>query len=510
MKGFQEAHPNEPTSSGFCGIILAKSDRIFVHRAPTEVIDVVRGAIAAEWPKGVQIDKSNSQALGIHEFKLKGTPWLTLSSETASRARKLALYMITKLRRVNWILVEDLDLNRANFTQLWVLRKVMEALPEQMDLMVSLHDTDDIRLFTADNFSFSQMQSVVRHGIEPSWPIKAEKEFYGGFEFKLKGRPWYAQAEDAVHSRQILLGICTEMDKSIGFQLVHTVNVSAKNGSKSCLVFRKRVNDDGSDQKIDGEYRYSGLSLNHGDMLRLLDVPGVEHDRTLIDALTATIEKSWPRGIKAQKDYGGSHQWKLNGWPWKASGTDTVDARRLVSFILQTVWIEGFELMPGVDCSGKLGDSSLIVFRRKTVRERAPAQMYPSLDGRILPVACVSFHDTNDVRISCTSTEIATGLVSRLRASLTSPDLFCDVVKKECEYGESYQFILQAHPFTAFPGIKSSTYIGSIVLSLVDTMTREGWAFRASLDVSQKYVQTKDTQYKLDLGSMFFTPTNQK
>lgn len=500
VKGFKEAHPSEPTSNGFCCVVLAQMDRIFVQRAPDEVTHVIREAIAAEWPSGLQFDDVSSSLCCVHEFKLKGTPWFNMSTATASCSRKLIFSMIEKLKRLNWALVEDVDVNRGNFTQLWILQKLPEALPETTDLLVSLHDTDDVRLYTSDVFSVVETESAVRRGIELAWKIDTEGEENGWFQFKLKGRPWRAYWADSVPSRQILLGVCSELDNSLGYELTHSVISSCKFTTKSSLVFRKRQNDD---KKADDVFMYTGLSMHGGDLLRLLDIPGTEPDAELIDAISDAIRRGWPRGIKSQDLYAGSYEWKLQGWPWRASGEATVDSRRLVSFLLQMMWSNHFELMPRILCSGRLGDSSLLVFRR---RKPANSKMYPSLKARTQPVVCVSFHDRNDIRISSTDSDIPAQLGVKLRPALTSPALFCDVVKTGSPYGQSYQYVLQASPFLAFSGVKPSTFITSIVLSLIDAMANEGWTLRTSLDVSQKFIATKDTQKKLELDSLFFTP----
>jgi hypothetical protein len=106
--------------------------------------------------------------------------------------------------------------------------------------------------------------------------------------------------------------------------------------------------------------RFASVSLHMEDRLRFLNFP--EH---VLGMCRYAVQSSWKRGIQSEGDYGGSWEFKLQGHPWRGSGDDAVQARRLVTAILRTLHSQGWVLMLSTDISKKNRDKDTLMFRHQ-------------------------------------------------------------------------------------------------------------------------------------------------
>ncbi|KAF4708488.1 hypothetical protein FOZ63_008078, partial [Perkinsus olseni] len=346
----------------------------------------------------------------------------------------------------------------------WVLRRIDgdEGSNRGRNLMVGFHDTDD---------------DAIRGGISRAWKISKESEYAGAYEFKLKGRPFLAGGVDTVAARQMVLGMCEELERARGYLLSNTYTLSARQGSQSSLVFK--IPSIGQDEYGRGgrSSTYLGISLNSGDDIRLIPAPGEPLDFVARDEIGRGIAETWPRGVQKEGMYGESYEWKLRGYPWLADGTDTVDARLLVGRIIGIMQSLGFELMPKIDCSGKLADLSFMMFRRPPTALRT---LPPP------PVLCLSLHTYDRVRLTCTDTRVVEEVSSRVRASLGPPHLPVDVVESSRWYGRALEFKISGWPFHGMMCSQTALAAGLVILTMIDALRELGWELKASLDVSGK------------------------
>jgi hypothetical protein len=68
-------------------------------------------------------------------------------------------------------------------------------------------------------------------------------------------------------------------------------------------------------------HQHACLTLNRTDRLRLIRFPA-----SIIDIVRQTILSSWPRGLKNEKPYAGSYEFKLNGNPWWGHAIESVES----------------------------------------------------------------------------------------------------------------------------------------------------------------------------------------
>lgn len=107
--------------------------------------------------------------------------------------------------------------------------------------------------------------------------------------------------------------------------------------------------------------RFGSLSLHLSDRIRFLGFPP-----DVIDMLRQTITQSWPRGISCERPYAGSHEFKLNGYPWDGKGEAGMFARRLVRNVLGALYSVGWILIFSTDISKKETDKDSLIFRHQS------------------------------------------------------------------------------------------------------------------------------------------------
>jgi hypothetical protein len=110
---------------------------------------------------------------------------------------------------------------------------------------------------------------------------------------------------------------------------------------------------------------FASVSLHMSDRIRLMQFPP-----DVCAAVRQNINVSWPNGIQAEREYYGSLEFKMKGYPWSPVGEDAIFARRLTRGIMATLYAHGWILYISSDISMKQGDKDNLFFRHQ---EPAPA-----------------------------------------------------------------------------------------------------------------------------------------
>jgi hypothetical protein len=106
--------------------------------------------------------------------------------------------------------------------------------------------------------------------------------------------------------------------------------------------------------------RFASVSMHMEDRLRFLHFP----DQTF-NICRQVVHTTWKRGIQEEREYGGSMEIKLYGHPWRGSGEESVDARRLICAILGALHSQGWVLTLSTDISKKNWDKDTLLFRHQ-------------------------------------------------------------------------------------------------------------------------------------------------
>jgi hypothetical protein len=208
---------------------------------------------------------------------------------------------------------------------------------------LSLHRSDTLRLL---NFPQAFIPSI-RSTIQSAWSkgIQREKTYGPSYEFKLCGYPWHGQSSEAIPSRILMRELLMKLHGE-GWILHASTDVSKKALDKDTLVFRKQ-------ESPPPESEWISISFNQTDRLRLIGA-----NRELINAVKGLLQNmrmlQTDCGWKDQRL--GAWEFKINGYPWRASGEETMSTRFLLLRLLETLEQHGWSLYASIDQSTSAGD----------------------------------------------------------------------------------------------------------------------------------------------------------
>ncbi|KAJ3152679.1 hypothetical protein HDU86_005554 [Geranomyces michiganensis] len=217
--------------------------------------------------------------------------------------------------------------------------KVAPPTYQRATCLVSLHESDKIRLLG--------LPAAIRPGFEQAivlgtYHVQSQGEYYGSYQYKLRGRPWFGQGYDAVRSRRLIVEIFRFMESS-GWTLVLSADVSKKPYDKDTWFFRRR---DAGNVAVPIYTQFAAISFNRSDLLRIIMAP--PH---IVEIITETARRCYPRGIQEVRHHDGFPEIKLRGFPWHASGADTVLTRQFLLEVIDALLRVGWTMYASCDIS---------------------------------------------------------------------------------------------------------------------------------------------------------------
>ncbi|TAQ86119.1 hypothetical protein B7494_g5551 [Chlorociboria aeruginascens] len=202
---------------------------------------------------------------------------------------------------------------------------------------ISLHASDRIRLL---QFPVSEV-SGIRDVIRRHWPqgIQKEQMYAESYEFKLHGYPWVGQGGDAIPSRIVMRELLAYLFTQ-GWILHATSDVSKNEADKDMIMFRKQQSPPPSSEWI-------AISFNINDRMRLIGAPQdlIAAVRGLLQQMGLLQSEQW----KEQKY--NAWEFKINGYPWIATGEATMSTRLLLLRMLEVLETKGWSLYASIDQS---------------------------------------------------------------------------------------------------------------------------------------------------------------
>jgi hypothetical protein len=212
---------------------------------------------------------------------------------------------------------------------------------------ISLHMTDKIRFlqFTPDDLA------LFRTIVKRAWPrgIQAERPYSVSQEFKLYGNPWRGTSNGSdstsalVLVRELLSGLFAR-----GWILTAATDISHKEFDKDTLLFRKQPVPPPA-------ATWMSISFYKGDKLRFIGAP-----RELIVAFQSLLRSLRLLQSEAMIDTRvNMYEFKMNGYPWRATGEETMRTRLLILRVIELLERHGWSLYASIDQNnGPQGDSN--------------------------------------------------------------------------------------------------------------------------------------------------------
>ena len=212
-------------NTSFFALSLNKSDRIRLHKSSQDLNALISNpsfGIYSLWTRGIQKESTIGHAL---EFKLAGNPWDSSRSE-AVESRFLLSNLFNLFARYGWNIYATCDLtkNVSNKSTFFFRTKPIE--PKSLfNFCISLNESDKIRVINGDMTIAGDVKTAVLN----SWPkgIQNESDYFGSYQIKLVGYPFYTNGSDKVYTCAMMTLILSNLENR-GYKLLCSADVSQK------------------------------------------------------------------------------------------------------------------------------------------------------------------------------------------------------------------------------------------------------------------------------------------
>lgn len=209
-----------PFQTRFASLSLHQNDQLRLLGFPDETVDVVKRAIKAGWPHGLQDQRT---VHGCIELKLKGNPWLGPGVDSM-HARHLMRTIFQHLFDAGWILSLSTDVSKHTKDKDTLIFRYQNPPPKPRDwISVAFSKRDRLRLMEAPIAVTDAMHEGIRDQIQElvSHPLP------NVWEAKLKGWPWFSRdAESVLNARRLLLRLFAILE-SHGFTVYASIDQKA-------------------------------------------------------------------------------------------------------------------------------------------------------------------------------------------------------------------------------------------------------------------------------------------
>ncbi|KAJ7635048.1 hypothetical protein FB45DRAFT_1142854 [Roridomyces roridus] len=215
---------------------------------------------------------------------------------------------------------------------------------------LSMHMGDRLRLL---NFP-PEIIAIIRQTISTSWPrgLQSEMLYHGSHEFKLRGYPWRGHGEEGILSRRLMSRILSSL-QTAGWLLTVVTDVSKKLTDLDTLVFRHAPSDR-PDTSAGLEWLCVHFSM--GDKLKLIDAP--EDIKQAIVGLSRRMQMlQLHKPYQGKGNAGNAYEIKMVGYPWLATGGETMLARQFVLALLGILEEHGWSIYASIDQKAQGEDS---------------------------------------------------------------------------------------------------------------------------------------------------------
>lgn len=199
---------------------------------------------------------------------------------------------------------------------------------------MSMHAADDLRFLHFPLHIVDQCRATILS----VWKLGIQREaMYGNSqEFKLCGYPWSAMGSDNIEARRLVAALLGTLH-SLGWILSLNTDVSTNANDKDTLLFRHQA-------PAPSPCDWCSVSFSRADKIRLVDA-----NPELCQALPARLGQEW---VSQVGQYAlGVLEIKLHGYPWAASGKETMRVRELILTMLGMFEEEGWSVYASIDQS---------------------------------------------------------------------------------------------------------------------------------------------------------------
>ncbi|KAF9359007.1 hypothetical protein BGX34_008584 [Mortierella sp. NVP85] len=205
------------------------------------------------------------------------------------------------------------------------------------------------------------------------------------------------------------------------------------------------------------------ITLNETDKLRMIGVTP-----QAVQAVRQAISTSWGT-IKRERDYHGSHEFKVVGNPWYGQGKEAVRSRRLITGVLRAMAQQGWNLVQSADVSKKQNDKDTLFFESVYLANGL-------VDVGEVDMFAISFNMSDCIRLIDAPAHIAPVVKQAIRTQWKWG------IQSEGPYESALELKLNGTPF--FPEGKETVYSRMMFAQMLSNLRGQGYKLYTSVDIS--------------------------
>lgn len=263
-------------------------------------------------------------------------------------------------------------------------------------------------------------------------------------------------------------GLHNEKDAPPNYSYTSSANApSAPNEKTGPTKFNYSTSSTAAASTPAFQSHFASISLHQTDRIRFLQFPS-----ETLTAIRSVVASSWKFGIQEERQYAGSHEIKLKGNPWSgSSSTYAVPSHILMRNLLAYLYSIGWVIHQTVDLSKKLYDKDTIVLRKQPM---PPSQSL---------WFSISFNRSDRLRLIGADENIIVAF----------QDLLKGLGLHQSEEGmtDAYEFKLVGYPW--MPAREETMKMRLLILTMLETLERQGWSLYASVDQSNGNEERSET-----------------
>ncbi|KAK9708028.1 hypothetical protein K7432_009869 [Basidiobolus ranarum] len=219
-------------SSSVCCISLNQSDKIRLIGTPKDMRMSFRDMLKDSWGRGIQDEREYYEQ---PEFKLNGNPWYGQGDDSVP-SRLLLVRMLRYMEQQGWRYLGAVDISKKESDKDSLFFEYTGVVCSPVIFSISFNQSDRLRVICAP----PEIQDAIREAVRNCWTIQNERCYNGSLEFKLLGNPWWANGQDAIRARVLLVNILAAL-RAMGYKMYASIDISARDqGDLDSWFFRER------------------------------------------------------------------------------------------------------------------------------------------------------------------------------------------------------------------------------------------------------------------------------
>ncbi len=307
---------------------------------PDVVVQSIKNAVVAVWKPGIKAEYSGTGDMDdLYEFKMRGNPWSSESSDETIMARKLIIEIMGQLATLNWKFLVGVNIRGGCGNTMYFMNDERHALTASDFALLAPGRWDRLRLFGFDRPTIEAIRQTILRFHQTKDPD--DRQGGGVVEFKLKGYPFSCSSDESVSTR-ILICRMLEAMRDKGWEVLGGLDLGQKKAFEKSVLLMVRCES--------ARLKFACIAPADLDRLYLLNFP-----HQVCKMLKQAVAKHYLPGVANEetRDAAAVHEIVLQGPPWSQNSSYNLHARSMLLMVLKELSTYGWKVVASADLTAK-------------------------------------------------------------------------------------------------------------------------------------------------------------